>query len=74
MGADPFVQGDRDKLAELDLLWPVCADLGARATLHIVAGGDHSFDVLKRSGRTREEALIEIADVIDQWITDVVDV
>ena len=67
-----FLQGDRDKLAGLELLRPVCADLGARAKLHIVTGGDHSFDVLKRSGRTADEAMTEIADVIDRWITDTV--
>src|SRR5690349_11873642 len=32
-----FVSGDRDALAELDLLKPVVAGLGERATLHLVA-------------------------------------
>ncbi len=36
-----FLQGTRDKLAELDLLRPVCARLGGRASLHVVEGGDH---------------------------------
>ncbi len=59
-----FLQGTRDKLAELDLLKPLCDKLGARSTLHIVEGGDHSFHVLKRSGRTDEEALDEICDAV----------
>ena len=57
-----FLQGTRDRLAELDLLRPVCARLGARATLWIVEGGDHSFHVLKRSGRSDAEVLDELAD------------
>src|SRR5256886_13415251 len=31
-----FLQGTRDELADLELLRPVCAKLGTRATLHIV--------------------------------------
>jgi predicted alpha/beta-hydrolase family hydrolase len=58
-----FVQGTRDALADLDLLRPVIAGLGARATLHVVEGGDHSFGVLKRSGRTEDEVMAELGDV-----------
>ncbi|MCP3957248.1 MAG: alpha/beta hydrolase [bacterium] len=62
-----FLQGTRDKLADLDLLRPVCDRLGDRATLHIVEGGDHSFCVLKRSGRTFSEVLDELADAVEEW-------
>ncbi len=65
-----FLQGTRDRLAEMELLKPVCRRLGARGTLHIVEGGDHSFHVPKRSGRTDEEALDEIATAIDLWLTE----
>src|SRR5262245_29480330 len=41
-----FLQGTRDKLAELELLRPVCNDLGDLAKLHIIEGADHSFAVL----------------------------
>ena len=57
-----FLQGTRDDLAQLDLIEQVCGSLGDRATLHIVDTADHGFHVLKRSGRTDEEALTEIAD------------
>lgn len=66
-----FLQGTRDKLAELDLLRPVCGDLGERATLHIVEGADHSFHVLKRSGRSPEEVLDELAETARGWMLDV---
>lgn len=63
-----FVQGTRDRLAELDLLRPVLDDLGDRATLHVVEGADHSFRVLKRSGRTDAEALEEIAEAVSRFV------
>ena len=56
-----FLQGTRDVFADLDLLGPVCRELGQRATLHLVDGADHGFAVLKRSGRTGEEVLLELA-------------
>ena len=43
-----FVSGDRDALAEMELLRPVVEGLGKRATLHVVAGADHSFRVAVR--------------------------
>ncbi len=63
-----FLQGPRDKLAPLDLLEPVCQDLGPRATLYLVEGADHGFHVLKRSGRTDDEVLDELADATRSWI------
>lgn len=63
-----FVQGTRDELADLTLLRPVVASLGARAALHVVEGADHGFDVLVRSGRTRAEVLDEIARTVAAWM------
>jgi uncharacterized protein len=62
-----FLQGTRDKLAELELLRPVCTDLGSRAQLHIIEGADHSFGVLKRSGRNDLEVLRELATTVAAW-------
>lgn len=63
-----FLQGKRDGLADLDLLKPVVAALGAKATLHVIEGGDHGFAVLKKSGRTDDEALAEVLDTLAAWI------
>jgi len=63
-----FLQGTRDKLAELDLLKPVIAGLGERATLHLVEGADHSFHVPARSGRKDEDVMHEMLDVFVEWI------
>lgn len=62
-----FLQGTRDGLADLDLVRGLCGRLGARATLHIVHGADHSFHMLKRSGRTDDSALDELADETSAW-------
>lgn len=62
-----FLQGTRDALADLELLRPVCEALGSRATLQIVDDADHSFHVRKRSGRSDEDVLDELADAVRGW-------
>ncbi|MEJ2217097.1 MAG: dienelactone hydrolase family protein [Gemmatimonadota bacterium] len=63
-----FLQGTRDALASLDLLEPVCQRLrSAPATLHVVEGADHSFHVLKRSGRTDAQVMDELGDAVAVW-------
>ena len=63
-----FLQGTNDQLAELDLLKPVVAALGRRATLHLLQGADHSFHVPKRSDRTDREVMEEALDMFAAWI------
>jgi hypothetical protein len=65
-----FLQGTRDDLADLGLITGVCARLGSLATLHVVEGADHAFEVLKRSGRTDAEVLRELADTVATWCRD----
>jgi predicted alpha/beta-hydrolase family hydrolase len=63
-----FLQGTRDQFAQSDLIAGVCQRLGRRATLHSIEGGDHSFGVLKSSGRTPASVLDELADTLVQWV------
>ena len=63
-----FLQGTNDKLAELDLLRPAVGELGARATLHLIEGADHSFHVPARSGRNDSEVMTEVLDAFVGWI------
>lgn len=63
-----FHQGTRDRLADLDLFRPLLERVGKRATLHVVERGDHSLALLKRSGRTQDEVLAEVAGVTRSWI------
>jgi len=62
-----FLQGERDKLAGLDLLRPVCARLAPRATLHVVPTADHGFHVLKSAGRSDADVLAELARTVAAW-------
>ena len=66
-----FVSGSRDALAELDLLRPVVAGLGDRATLHVVEHADHSFHVPARSGRTDAQVIDELLAAIATWVEEV---
>jgi predicted alpha/beta-hydrolase family hydrolase len=63
-----FVSGDRDALAEVGLLKSVVADLGDRATLHLVEHADHGLRVPVRSGRTPADAQAEALDAIAAWM------
>lgn len=62
-----FLQGTRDTLADLSLLRPICAKLGPRATLHIIESADHSFHVLKSSGRDDAAVLRHLAETAASW-------
>ena len=63
-----FLQGTRDALAQLSLLEPVVKKLGRVATLHLVNEADHSFHVLKRSGRNDREVMDEVLDAFATWV------
>jgi predicted alpha/beta-hydrolase family hydrolase len=60
-----FLQGTRDKLADLKLLRPLCRKL--KAKLHETADADHSFHVPVRSGRTDTDVRAELADTVAAW-------
>jgi predicted alpha/beta-hydrolase family hydrolase len=62
-----FLQGTRDAFARLDLITEVCRGLSPRATLRIIDGADHSFGVLKRTGRTADQVHGELAATIVEW-------
>jgi predicted alpha/beta-hydrolase family hydrolase len=59
-----FVQGTRDELADLTLLRPIVAALGARAKLHVVDGADHGFS---------PRLIPELARVLAAWMAAVLD-
>jgi predicted alpha/beta-hydrolase family hydrolase len=65
-----FLQGDRDRLADLGLLVPLLETIRPRPTLHVAEGADHGFHVLKRSGRTDTQVLDEIRASLAQWVDE----
>jgi len=63
-----FLQGSRDDLAQLDLLEPVVAKLGARATLKLFADADHSFQVPAKTGRKDADVRNDLLDAVAAWL------
>ena len=59
--------GTRDTLCRRDLMEDVIARLGANWNMHWLEGADHSFHVLKSSGRTDGEVHTEAADASARW-------
>ena len=67
-----FLQGSRDKLANLSLLGSLLDGLGTLATLNVLQGADHGFHVLKRSARTENEVLEEACAGFSEWARQLV--
>ncbi len=63
-----FLQGSRDPMAPLEEIRPVCRELGKNTSLHVVEDADHSFQVLKRTGRSEAEVLDELAGQVAQFM------
>ena len=67
-----FLQGERDALADLDLIRSVTTGLGARATLRVLGDADHSFHVPARSGRNDSDVRSEMLDALVAWVVSVI--
>ncbi len=65
-----FVQGTRDAFARWDLIEDVVVRLGPRSRLLRIEGGDHSFGVTKKSGRSPAQAEAEILAGLRHWLDD----
>jgi len=62
-----FLQGSRDKLADLALLRPVVKK-SQQATLQVVEEADHSFHVPVRSGRTDAQVMEGLLEEAARWM------
>jgi predicted alpha/beta-hydrolase family hydrolase len=62
-----FLQGTRDELADVSLLQPLVAKLGATASLELFPESDHSFHAPARSGHTDAGNIARIAELIAAW-------
>ena len=65
-----FLQGTNDALATLDLLRPVVAKLGERATLTLLDHADHSFHAPAKSGRKDADVLAAALDAATAWMME----
>jgi predicted alpha/beta-hydrolase family hydrolase len=66
-----FLQGTRDKLADLALLEPLLERVRPRPTLHVVEEADHGFHVPKRTGRTDDDVLEELCSTFASWAVEI---
>ena len=64
-----FVQGTRDRLADIDLMRILVDEtLPGDSTLIEIDSGDHSLRVLKRTGLTTDEVLADVAARVARWM------
>ena len=63
-----FLQGTRDALCDLELLGPALESFAGPTTLEILEEADHSFHVLKRSGKTDEETFDDLMQRTVAWL------
>jgi uncharacterized protein len=66
-----FVQGSRDTFGTPAELGPVLASLRRKATLHVVAGGDHSFKVTRVDAAERAAMSDALHRTIVEWIASI---
>jgi len=60
--------GTRDALCRRDPMEAALAKVRAPWRMHWLEGADHSFHVLKSSGRTDAEVLVEIGIASESWL------
>jgi uncharacterized protein len=65
-----FVQGSRDAFGTPAELQPIIEQIGRRAELYVVEGGDHSFKVPNSAGIRQQDAYHAIQDRIANWLRD----
>jgi uncharacterized protein len=66
-----FVQGSRDSFGTPQELQPVIDGLAGRATILVIDGGDHSFNVPKKGGVPQADVYERILDEIGGWLPNV---
>ena len=62
--------GTRDALCTREIMDRTVAPLGSGWRMHWLEGADHSFHVLKSSGRTDADVLKEVAEVTAEWMKE----
>ena len=61
--------GTRDALCRRDLMEASLEKTQARWSMHWLDGADHSFHVLKSSGRTDDDVFSEVATATHEWLS-----
>ena len=61
--------GTRDPFCTPDIMRRVVTTVKTSWEMHWLEGADHSFHVLKSSGRTDAEVLAEVGDASERWLS-----
>jgi predicted alpha/beta-hydrolase family hydrolase len=67
------LNGTRDVFCTRELMERVLTTVTARWTMHWLEGADHSFHVLKSSGRNDAAVLIEVSEASADWLRAIAD-
>ena len=62
------INGTRDDFCTPSLMGDVLKTVGANWIMHWIEGADHSFHVLKKSGRSDEDVMREIGETTAGWL------
>jgi predicted alpha/beta-hydrolase family hydrolase len=68
-----FVQGSRDNFGTPQELAPSLAPLSPAPTVHVVAGGDHSFKLGRKDAAAQAAVYSDAQRTIVEWMKSVVD-
>ncbi len=63
-----FVQGDRDDLTDVGELRQALEPLGNRASVRVLEGADHSYDLSDGTAEEGRDVFAEVASVTAAWI------
>ena len=64
-----FVHGTRDRLLPLTLFEEHRGLLAGAVSVHVIDGADHSFGVMRSTGRTAQDVYAEVARAVADWAT-----
>jgi len=64
------LNGTRDPLCDRPLMEKALVKVKTKWTMHWLAGADHSFHVLKASGRTDAQVDAEIGETAGRWLAE----
>ncbi len=62
-----FLAGSRDRLSPPQLIEPLASSM-TNSTSVIIEGGDHSFKVPKKMGRSEVDVIGELAEHTTHWL------
>ena len=65
------INGTRDDFCTPSLMADALQTVGANWIMHWIEGADHSFHVLKKSGRNDEDVLREIGSTTSSWLNTI---